>query len=256
MPQLYARVFLQILDSSLADDWQTRHVFEDLLKLSNMDGVVDMTREAISRRTNTPQAVVDRALNMLEAPDPRSRDPEEGGRRIVRLDDHRDWGWRIVNFQKYDVIRATKEMREWNSLRMARYRSHKKSPPVPPKEPEVPPSPPPEHSPTCAKRSTTCSTTSLTAVELPDHFPKSERDAIADSTTTGVPNDFVRNAWNECAGRGGTDRTGQIITSWPRYIKGAYDRFIDYQKRNGNGHSSANTTPIKTMKTATVYDTL
>lgn len=181
MPQLYARVFLQILDSSLADDWQTRHVFEDLLKLSNMDGVVDMTREAISRRTNTPQAVVDRALNMLEAPDPRSRDPEEGGRRIIRLDDHRDWGWRIVNFQKYDVIRATKEMREWNSLRMARYRSHKKSPPSPPKESEVPPSPPPDHSTKCADCSTTRSTTrsviELVKAKLNEYFHREKNVA-------------------------------------------------------------------------------
>lgn len=92
-------------------------------------------------------------------------------------------------------------------------------------------------------------------IELPVHFPKSERDAIAASMTSGAPNDFVRNAWNECASRGGTDRTGQVITSWARYIKGAYDRFVDYQKRNGNGHSSS-TPPVKTMKTASVYDTL
>ena len=30
MSQLYARIFTQILDSSLAEDWRARHVFEDL----------------------------------------------------------------------------------------------------------------------------------------------------------------------------------------------------------------------------------
>lgn len=161
MPQLYARVFLQILDSSLADDWQTRHVFEDLLKLCNQDGVVDMTREAISRRTNTPQSVVDRALEMLEAADPRSRDPEESGRRIVRLDDHRDWGWRIVNFQKYDIIRANSDLRAWNAVRMAHYRANRKTPPTPPKEPPVPRTDVPPSPGVCP----TCSTTDVNVVQ-------------------------------------------------------------------------------------------
>lgn len=141
MPQLYARIFLQILDSSLAEDYQTRHVFEDLLKLCNQDGVVDMTREAISRRTNIPLEIVNRAIEKLEGPDPHSRDPEDSGRRLVRLDDHRDWGWRIVNHQKYESIRVNNDMREWNATRMAHYRSNKKKrPSTLPKE-STPPSP-------------------------------------------------------------------------------------------------------------------
>ena len=81
-------------------------MFEDLLKLANEDGVVDMTRQAISRRTNVPLEIVTASISYLEAPDPGSRDKEEDGRRLVRLDDHRDWGWRIVNFLKYDSIRS------------------------------------------------------------------------------------------------------------------------------------------------------
>src|SRR5438045_3908715 len=93
----YAKIFQQIFDSSIADDWQVRHVFEDLLILANSDGVVDMTREAIARRTNTPLDVVIRAIEHLELPDASSRSKEEGGARLKRLDDHRDWGWWIVN---------------------------------------------------------------------------------------------------------------------------------------------------------------
>ena len=36
---LYAKVFAQIFDSSLADDWQVRHVFIDLLILADRHGV-------------------------------------------------------------------------------------------------------------------------------------------------------------------------------------------------------------------------
>ena len=50
---LYARVFVKILDSSIAENWQARHVFEDMLKLAD-DGVLDVTRQALARRTNVP----------------------------------------------------------------------------------------------------------------------------------------------------------------------------------------------------------
>lgn len=110
---MFAKVFAQILDSSLAENYQTRLVFEDLLKLADKDGVVDMTRESIARRTNVPLDIVKAGIDALEQPDPTSRTPDMNGKRIFRLDEHRDWGWRIVNFIKYRES-ATKEM-----LRMA-----------------------------------------------------------------------------------------------------------------------------------------
>lgn len=128
--QLYARVFTQILDSSLAEDWQTRHVFEDLLKLAD-NGVVDMTRQAIVRRTNVPAEIVNAAIAKLEGPDPNSRDDAEEGRRIVRLDEHRDWGWRIVNWEKYEAIRNTADQRAKVAARVRRHRGGKAVSPVP-----------------------------------------------------------------------------------------------------------------------------
>ena len=124
MTQLYSRIFTQILDSSLAEDWQARHVFEDILKLSN-DGILDMTRDALCRRTNVPRDVVDRALAILEAPDAASRDPSEDGRRIVRLDEHRDWGWRIVNWEKYEAIKCKDDQRAKTAERVRRHREKK-----------------------------------------------------------------------------------------------------------------------------------
>lgn len=117
MSQLYSRVFLKILESSIAEDWQVRLVFEDLLKLASQDGVVDMTKTAIARRTNVPMNIVERGIASLESPDPASRDPEHQGRRIVRLDAHRDWGWFIVNWEKYDAIRSKAEAREYERSR-------------------------------------------------------------------------------------------------------------------------------------------
>lgn len=119
MTQLYSRVFLQILDSSIAEDFTTRHVFEDFLKLADhKTGTVDMTRQALARRLNIPLETLNAAIARLESPDPSSRDPEFQGRRLERLDDHRDWGWRVLNWLKYDAIRTRADV----AIRVARHR--------------------------------------------------------------------------------------------------------------------------------------
>lgn len=119
---MFAKIFTQILDSSLAEDYQTRHVFEDMLKLCDINGVVDMTAEAISRRANVPLELIQRGIAELERPDPRSRNPEHDGKRIVRLDEHRDWGWLIVNYAHYRQIASEEQRREKTLLRVQRHR--------------------------------------------------------------------------------------------------------------------------------------
>lgn len=129
--QLYSRVFLQILDSSIAEDYQLRHVFEDILKLADgKTGVVDMTRESMSRRLNIPPELLNEKINLLESPDPKSRDNDNDGRRLERLDAHRDWGWQILNWDKYDAIRTRADV----AIRVERHRA-KKAGELPPKSP-------------------------------------------------------------------------------------------------------------------------
>lgn len=135
---MFAKVFSQILDSSLSENYLTRLVFEDFLKLSTNSGIVDMTPECIARRTNVPLDIVRRGIANLEAPDPLSRTPDMDGRRIMRLDGHREWGWRIVNFEKYRQS-ATKEMlRMSEAERKAEWRKRKgfseRTPSVPKEE--------------------------------------------------------------------------------------------------------------------------
>ncbi len=98
----YQAIWRSILDSSIARDYVVRHVFEDLLKLADYrTGEVDMTAEAIARRTNVPPDLIERAISELEKPDRDSRNQAEEGRRIVRLEPERQWGWRIVNYFEY-----------------------------------------------------------------------------------------------------------------------------------------------------------
>ncbi|MGA7992998.1 MAG: hypothetical protein WCC53_16335 [Thermoanaerobaculia bacterium] len=119
----YQPIFRSILDSSIARDHVVRHVFEDLLKLANwLTGEVDMTPDAISRRTNVPLDLVEHALKELAKPDASSRSPEAGGRRIVPIDPARPWGWRIVNYGSY-----REETRlEGKRRRQAEYRKRQK----------------------------------------------------------------------------------------------------------------------------------
>ena len=98
---MFAKIFSQIFDSSIARDYVVRHVFMDFLVLADRDGVVDMTIDAISRRTNVPEPLIVHALGELTRPDESSRSKEEKGCRLAPLDSHRDWGWQIVNYEHY-----------------------------------------------------------------------------------------------------------------------------------------------------------
>lgn len=112
-------------DGSLAmrGPWEALLTFQQMIILSDAHGVVDMTPEAISRRTTFPLEFITKGIEELEKPDPCSRNPSEEGRRIVRLSENRPWGWRIVNYEKYREIRSAEErrayMREYQRKRRA-----------------------------------------------------------------------------------------------------------------------------------------
>lgn len=96
----FVKVYTAILDSSIAKHCRTRHVFEDLLKLAKPDGTVDMTLDAICRRTGEDLSVLTAAIAELCEPDPNSRTPDFEGRRLIPLAG-RPFGWWIVNYRSY-----------------------------------------------------------------------------------------------------------------------------------------------------------
>lgn len=121
---MYAKIFRQIYESSITENPELRFTFMDLIVLADRNGVVDMTPESIARTTNRPLKVIKRTLLQLEGPDPRSRTPEENGARIKRLDDHRDWGWVIINFDRFRAIATDDQYREKTKERVRRYRQN------------------------------------------------------------------------------------------------------------------------------------
>lgn len=127
---MYGKLFEQMYDGTLADNWQALITFQQMIILCDDSGIIDLTPSSISRRTGIPIEHIEAGIKALEDEDPYSRTPEEGGRRIVRLDDHRPWGWRIVNHQKYKQMASYEDKKRADRERIAAKREKEKSQPV------------------------------------------------------------------------------------------------------------------------------
>lgn len=119
---MYAKVFESIYDGSLRENWKALVTFQQFLVLADADGTVDMTPAAIAARTGIPREIIDAGIAALEAPDPDSRSAEREGRRIERLDDHRSWGWTIVNHRHYQLMVSAETKRAQTRERVKRLR--------------------------------------------------------------------------------------------------------------------------------------
>ncbi len=123
---MFAKVFGQIFDSSIAEDYNCRRMFMDLLVLADPTGAVDMTHDAIARRTNVPIDEVRKYIDQLCQPDPTSRSRLEEGKRLTPLDKNRDWGWQIVNYQHYRRLKDEEARRSYFRNAQQKYRAKKK----------------------------------------------------------------------------------------------------------------------------------
>jgi uncharacterized phage protein (TIGR02220 family) len=119
---MYAKIFQSIYDGTLVEDWRALITFEQLLILSDADGIVDMTAHAIARRTGIPIEHIEAGIRYLEQPDPNSRTETAEGRRIIRLNEERSWGWQIVNHSTYRDMRTADDRRDYMRKYMKDYR--------------------------------------------------------------------------------------------------------------------------------------
>jgi len=123
---MYAKLFTSIYQGTLRGDSHGLLVFTNLIAHADSAGHVDIHPRAIADEVGLTLEQVKEALLKLEAPDSESRSPELDGRRIVRLNDHRDWGWVVVNYLKYRAIRDEEDRREQNRLAQQRWRERQK----------------------------------------------------------------------------------------------------------------------------------
>ena len=116
-PSVYTKLYKSIFDGSLYGQFEPLTTFMAMLALANQHGEVDASPERIAGSLGCKLEFVERGIKSLEAPDRRSRTPDNEGRRIVRLKNEdgedRPFGWLIVNYAKYRAIRNEEERRAY-----------------------------------------------------------------------------------------------------------------------------------------------
>jgi len=123
---MYAKLFASLYQGTMRGRSDEILVFTNLLAHADMHGVVDKHFNAIADETGISLERVKKAIEALESPDPESRSLEMGGCRIVKIDKHRVWGWKVVNHAKYRAIRHEEDRREQNRLAQERWRNKQK----------------------------------------------------------------------------------------------------------------------------------
>lgn len=127
---MYAKLFTSIYQGTLRGNSNGILVFTNMLAHCDKHGICDIHPRAIAEEVGLSVEAVRAAILELEAPDEESRSPEEEGRRIVRVDEHRAWGWRVVNYLKYRAIRDEDTRREQNRAAQEAWRLRKQSKPA------------------------------------------------------------------------------------------------------------------------------
>ena len=124
--KVYGKIFESIYDGTLYGQWEALVTFQQMIVLSDCDGTLDMTPQALSARTGIPFDIIKKGIEVLEQDDPYSRTQNNSGRRIERMDEHRPWGWTIINHQYYRNLASAEDKRKNDRERIAKKRKENK----------------------------------------------------------------------------------------------------------------------------------
>jgi hypothetical protein len=136
----YVKLYESIKTGTLAAEGGFAFVLWPLFMMeADWDGVVEVHPGVMAVRWTgsgrcgkIAEEQVRAACTYWEQPDPSSRSPIEEGRRIIRLHEHRDWGWRIVNWVEYRDAEGIEKRRaaDRDRKRMVRGKSANSPQPV------------------------------------------------------------------------------------------------------------------------------
>jgi hypothetical protein len=97
----YTPLFDTLTRGTLCGRWPDIGLWPIVLSLGDKNGVVDVTAEFLASVTGLPLADVLACMKRFCEPDPCSRSQDFNGARLRLIDEHRSWGWEIVNHGKY-----------------------------------------------------------------------------------------------------------------------------------------------------------
>lgn len=127
----YTPLFDSLTKGTLCGKWPDIGLWPIILSLADRRGEVDVTPQYISMLSGLSEKEVCACLERFCQPDPNSRTQDAKGRRLIPLDPDRQWGWKIVNYQKYaDKVRLLhKNAREIESGKNAARMRDRRRPP-------------------------------------------------------------------------------------------------------------------------------
>ena len=115
----YAKLFSSITESSLwSEPKETRILFVSMLARADAVGFVEASVPGLSRLANISEEETIASLASLEGPDRNSKNQDNDGRRILKV----DGGWMIINYEHYRNRRSDEERREYLKEYMREYR--------------------------------------------------------------------------------------------------------------------------------------
>jgi len=97
----YTPLFDSLTTGTLCGRWPDIGLWPIVLSLSDSRGIVDVTPAYLSRVTGLPEAEVVACMERFCQPDPYSRTRTADGARLELIDEHRTWGWRVINKSQY-----------------------------------------------------------------------------------------------------------------------------------------------------------
>ncbi len=121
MSDHFAKVYGTILDSSIwAENDPTRILWITMLAMADSTGYIEAAVPGLQGRARITMEETEAALEIFQAPDPHSKDPNNDGRRVEKA----EGGWQLLNYQKYRDRRTESQVKR--AKRQARYREKKR----------------------------------------------------------------------------------------------------------------------------------
>ncbi len=116
----FTKLFSSIITSTVwMEDNATRIMWIGMLAMANADGVVEGSIPGLANVCRVTMSEAQAAIDIFLNPDPHSRNPENDGRRMEKV----DGGWRILNYGNYR--QKTQDQIGSAAERMRRYREKK-----------------------------------------------------------------------------------------------------------------------------------
>ena len=120
---MYAKLFSSITESSLwSEPKEVRLLFVTMLAKADQTGFIEASVLGLARVANLSVEETENALVILENPDPYSKNPDNEGRRIIRV----PGGFMLLNYEEYRSRRSNEERQEYMRKYMQEYRKQRK----------------------------------------------------------------------------------------------------------------------------------